>query len=397
MSHENRTVPELPPIAAEVDQQLAAIDEQISWLHSLSPIHNARLWREFKASGHRQRPHFEYLPDKVDYKALRQKLFELPISDIELPAVEALLAEKQRELDRQMELVRLRDTAGFVSASIDLFGTATAGLLATAKEIMATAPVEPPKPNDAGLTEFKAAAEAEFDYYREQAATFAAEIIVEDDLNSMLMVSNGNLHIAADIHIPESRIDALIQHEVGTHVVTRHNGANQPLRQLACGLAHYDALQEGLGVLSEYLAGNLPAQRLRIIAARVIATDMAIHDRHVPDIYAVLTEQYSMVPEDAFDVAVRAMRGGGLTKDVAYLDGLSQLHAYLVADGEFEILFMGKFAMPQMPVLEELLAEGWLQPPELLPRYLNDDAARQRLDRCRRASVAQLFQTENDV
>ncbi len=59
----------------------------------------------------------------------------MPVEDIESPLLQGLLAEKQRELDRQIELVRLRGTDGFVNASIDLFGGVEAGLKAVAREI----------------------------------------------------------------------------------------------------------------------------------------------------------------------------------------------------------------------------------------------------------------------
>ena len=84
------------------------------------------------------------------------------------------------------------------------------------------------------------------------------------------MVSNGNLFIGKRVKIPESRAEALIQHEVGTHVLTYINGKNQPFQQLYCGLSGCDELQEGLAVLSEYLVGGLSPPRLRLLAGRVI-------------------------------------------------------------------------------------------------------------------------------
>src|SRR5690606_20360166 len=100
--------------------------------------------------------------------------------------------------------------------------------------------------------------EAELDWYGAQAADFSAEVVVDTDIGSMMMVSHGTFYVDGDIRLPRARIQPLVQHEIGTHVVTRYNGGRQPLRQLAVGLAHYDALQEGLGVLAEFLAGYLP-------------------------------------------------------------------------------------------------------------------------------------------
>ncbi len=384
----------LPPIAAQVDAELARMDTQIDWLLALSPIHNEHLWKSFEASGRRAVPPLEYAELDLDLVAARKALLSLPMERIESPLLEGLLLEKQRELDRQIELVRLRGTEGFVTASIDLFGGVEPRLLSLAREILAK--VEPglPLPCDAGIDDVLAQVESELAWYRSQSPDFEVEVVVEDDLSSLMMVSHGRFYVAGDIRVPSARVQPLIQHEIGTHVVTRHNGRRQALKQLEVGLAHYDALQEGLGVLSEFLAGYLPAERLRVLAARVIATDMAIHGEDVPQIFQRLHDEHGIPADDAFDVAVRARRGGGLTKDAVYLSGLRDLLEYLHEGGALDPLFLGKFALPQRVVLEQLIDHGWVRPPELLPRYWTASGTDDRLAYCRTISVARLFQME---
>src|SRR5690606_13811352 len=177
----------------------------------------------------------------------------------------------------------------------------------------------------------------------------------------------------------------------GTHVVTRYNGLQQPLRQLSVGLAHYDPLQEGLGVLAEYLAGYLPGERQRVLAARVVAADMAVHGEDIPAIFACLHDQHGFSTSDAFDIAVRALRGGGLTKDAVYLRGLRDLLEHLQGDGRFDLLFAGKFALDHLVVLEQLADAGWVQPPALLPRYATADGFDATLARCRQTGLAELY------
>lgn len=70
------------------------------------------------------------------------------------------------------------------------------------------------------------------------------------------MVSRGGLLIHRNTRLPASRVEALLQHEVGTHLLRYNNGRAQPFRQLYSGLAGYEALQEGHGVLAEYLSGG---------------------------------------------------------------------------------------------------------------------------------------------
>ncbi len=102
------------------------------------------------------------------------------------------------------------------------------------------------------------------------------------------MVSNGDVLIAPTCRVAVSRIEALLHHEVGTHVVTHVNGAHQPLHVLASGLAGHDETQEGLAVLAEHLVGGLTPARLRQLAARVVAVHLMVDGVPFEDVHATL-------------------------------------------------------------------------------------------------------------
>lgn len=393
--------PALPDSAADamddaavaVDIALAQMDARVDWLSRLTPINAAEIWEGFAASG------FHEMPDSIfadglqrDAPMLRKALFSLPIHDIGNRLVQALMLEKQREIDSQIELVAMRDEAGFILASINLFGHVNERLLALAHDVLDTVPVFPDDHHDAGATEMAAAAEAEVARIQAQQPDFACEVIIDPHPGVSLYVSQGNLHIAPDFNAPSSRIGPLIQHEIGTHAISRHNGRRQPLKVLAGGLADYDELQEGLAVLAEYLSGYLPAERLRTLAARVIAADMAVREAPGPEIFACLAEDHAIPQDTAFDTALRAKRGGGLTKDALYLKGLAELLAYLANDGDLEVLMLGKFALKHLHTVEQLLDAGVLVPPEILPAWLAGEAARRRLGDARVTPLAALYQ-----
>ena len=383
----------LPPVAAEVDAALAAIDAELDWLIALTPLGTDALWEDFDASGRTRVAPLRYAEPVLDMDAMEQRLGELPVERIESPLLKGVLAEKQRELERMIELVRLRGTDGFVTASIDLFGGVEAGLLELANDILANVGASEQLTANCGVDVVLAAVEEEVEWYRERAPDFSLEITVDADIGSLMMVSHGRLYLDADMRLPHARLQPLVQHEVGTHVVTRYNGMQQPMRQLAVGLAAYDPLQEGLGVLAEYLAGYLPGERLRVLAARVVAADMAIRGEDIPQVFACLHEEHGFATDDAFDVAVRALRGGGLTKDAVYLRGLCDLLDHLRAGGDFEPLFRGKFALSHLVVLEQLAEAGWAAPPALLPRYACANGFDKILDACRAIGVQDLYQS----
>jgi uncharacterized protein (TIGR02421 family) len=207
-----------------------------------------------------------------------------------------------------------------------------------------------------------------------------------------MMVSQDKLLILDTASFPRNRVEALLHHEVGTHLLTYCNGRAQRLRLLWSGLPGYNTLQEGLAVLAEFLAGGLSRPRLRLLAARVVACRSVCDGAGFVDTWRELVDDHGYSPAAAFGIAARVHRGGGLTKDAEYLRGLVEVLRYLGGGGELEPLYIGKIAPSHLPAIGELRRRGVLAPVPLLPRYLASDGARVRLHRVRRGlSVLELI------
>ena len=69
---------------------------------------------------------------------------------------------------------------------------------------------------------------------------------------------------------------------------------------------------------------------------------------------------------------MRAHRAGGLTKDVVYLRGLSNLLAHLGAGGTLDVLWLGKLPLTSAATVATLLERGALIGPRVRPRYLGE-------------------------
>ena len=132
---------EFTATARETDRALARIDGRIDWLSYLTPTNLDAVAEGFRDSGYKVLPELEYPPIPDDLGALRSQLLDLPMRQLGNLDIEALLIEKQRELDRQIELVRLRGRDGFTMASIDLFGDVDAALLAIAEKVLEEVPI----------------------------------------------------------------------------------------------------------------------------------------------------------------------------------------------------------------------------------------------------------------
>jgi uncharacterized protein (TIGR02421 family) len=200
---------------------------------------------------------------------------------------------------------------------------------------------------------------------------------------SGLLCSGGNLLIGNQTTIPRRRVQALLQHEVGTHLVTYFNGMAAPFQQLHSGFAGYDALQEGLAVLTEYLVGGMSVQRLRLLAARVVAVNMLIEGATFLETFQTLDRDHRFSQRVAYTITMRTYRGGGLTKDAVYLQGLVEILDYLRGGGQLDPLFVGKIAAEHIPLIQELQHRKVLKPPTLRPRFLEMPGVAERLDKTR--------------
>lgn len=370
----------------DVDRRLAKIDASLRFLLQITPVNTQVAWEAFRDAGFEEEPSFRYRPLPIDPERLKRTLFNVPVERVADPSLAWLFQEKQEELDRKITMLRDRGTRAFFFESLGLFGEVRGELLRLAREVLERLPEHD---YDLGAArhydaaEFADVAAAEFAHYRRALPDFPQTAQIRTDLPAGLMVSQGRLLIGHGTRIPASRIDALLQHEVGTHMVTYFNGRAQPLRLLASGLAGYEALQEGLAVLAEFFAGGLHVPRLRVLAARVLAAHDLVEGASFLDVFRRLHREHAFPPELAFSIAMRTFRGGGVIKDIIYLRGLHELMGHLRNGGTLEPLFIGKLALHHLPVLEELRARGILRVMPLRPRFLDQPETAGKLERVR--------------
>lgn len=370
----------------DIDRQLVDIARSFDLLLQATPVNAENAWREFRRSRFEKRPLFYYRPLPIDPALLKRQLYLIPVERIEDPTLSYLFRQKQEELDRQITLLSDVDTSRFLPESLQIYGGVSDWLLEHAKELLDRVPTRSGEESLVGqltATEFAKLAQQELGYYQQQCADFSAKVSVRDDMYAGMMVSGDTLLVGGKLRVPRRRADALLQHEVGTHLVTHYNGHIQPFQQLEVGLAGYDGLQEGLAVLAEYLVGGLSRHRMRILAARVVAARQLLDGASFIDTFRTLDRNYEFSQRTAYTVTMRIYRGGGLTKDAVYLRGLLQILRYLREGGELEPLFVGKVASAHLPLIFELGLRQVIKPPALRPRYLGGPMAQKKLERLR--------------
>lgn len=346
----------------------------------LSMITPTNVGEARKAFFRGEEPRFEYRP-LPDVDSLEERLSQIRPEDATDSSIATMVERLVAELWLRLEMYRTRGTDKFFLVAVEMFGHVDQATLDLARRILDIEPKTRRGEQTIGAEEFAQRARSELEFYRRSYPEMKASVELSGTRPG-LMVETGVLHIGKDTRIAHSRVDQLLQHEVGTHIVTFENGKSQPLQMLGLGLAGYDELQEALGVLAEHLSGEITPARLRVLAYRVVAANLRSEGAAFREAFDGLTA-LGASRRVAFATTMRAYRSGGMTKDVIYLRGLNRLLEDLASGLELGPLFVGKIAFDSIPLVAELRERNVLAEPPLIPRFLTRESSEGRLSEIR--------------
>lgn len=373
----------LDSLVRSADRRIAELNEKMNFILRVTPVNGNSEWENFQKNNYLKLPHFTYRLISLDPEIEKRKLFNIPIENIEHPTLAFLLRDKRMELEKQLLMLEERGTKKFFYTSQSIYGDIGKEVLDAAISLLTDeVPNEQAEYDSVNSVDFARAADNALNDYRPRFPDLDLRVKVKDDVTG-LIVSGAELSVGRDLSISQSRVNALIQHEVGTHMLTYCNGHTQPLRLMYAGFAGYEQLQEGIAVLAEFFVGGLNINRLKLLAARVVAVDALIHGADFIECYNMLTSNYGFSGRTAFNIAMRVYRGGGYTKDAIYLKGLMQVLDFIKDGGEITHLYGGKFALEHLPLIEELLHLKILKKP-FLPAYLSSKQAVEKIKRIKK-------------
>lgn len=211
----------------------------------------------------------------------------------------------------------------------------------------------------------------------------ACRVRVSTTLTADAAAGATSIAVRKDAKFSRRQARALAHHEGLWHVLTSVNGYAQPvLTVLGVGLSGFATAQEGGGVVSEYLSGNLSANRLRELGERALIVDMAANGADFIEVYRYLLERFP-APK-AVQLAERVFRGGVITggapftKDAIYQRGYCRVFNFVrhaVHTGDFASLrafLCGKMSLEDAPLMAALMEEGIVAPPKHVPPWAKE-------------------------
>lgn len=346
-------------VLTELDSALFEAVRGVDILGAVTPL-NFRHEREaFFASGFAVNPDFIYEAHSFDHFARKRALYALPVENLVDEDLIRLYSDVIGSYADKLDQFRSVGTADFLYDSMRYYGEPSDKDMRNAHFILHL-PDDLDQRDDASLGADDIVARLEAFASREG---YEYQIRLDDSMIANALVSGTVIKVNRMAQVAETEVNALLHHELGVHLVTTLNARNQPLRVLSLGCPVNTTTQEGLAILCEYLAGFMTLPRLKVLALRVLAVHSMIHEKDFKTTFMMLKEQYQVADELAFTITARVYRGGGLTKDYLYLQGLHQMLNAYESEKDFKHLLCGKVSLEYLGLVTRLIEKGYLVKP----------------------------------
>jgi uncharacterized protein (TIGR02421 family) len=351
-------------ISSEVlalDKKLFALCKNVETLNFINPINLIAQRNKFFKQRNRNSPSFNYKQLNIDPYQFREKLYNLPVSDVYDADIEQLYRHVIDNLASKIDLLTTIGTDDFVYNSLKYYGEPSLSDIANARFILHL--------NNDEQDEILLTADDAIEYFRHQAKEWKLDCKIEKSgkLVAKAMVNNKKalLLINKEASFTQKELHAYAYHELGIHMLTTINSKQHPLKVFSLGLTGNTHAQEGLALYSEYRSGSLTIKRLKTIALRVIAVQYMLEHGDFFKTYNTLMNEFALDKEFTFTLTTRVYRGGGFTKDYLYLKGFRDILT-LAKEGPIDNLLVGKVGLLDLNIVSEVVDRGMLTKPKPL-------------------------------
>lgn len=216
-----------------------------------------------------------------------------------------------------------------------------------------------------------------------QEADKPLRVLISDGIVSDAAAGADYIKIRQDALFNKRDLNILEIHEGLVHIATTLNGKLQPYCTfLSKGPPSSTITQEGLAVLMEVISFTAFPARLKKLANRIRAIELAEEGATFIDIFNFFREA-GYDDDNAYTFTARVFRGslpelGPFTKDLSYTKGFVTVYNFIqlaVKKGKLEripLLFCGKTNLEDIRDLAQLVDEGIVLPPKFLPPQIKD-------------------------
>ncbi len=193
-------------------------------------------------------------------------------------------------------------------------------------------------------------------------ARIGFRVLTNPDLTSVAATGDGVIVVRAGMQLTERAAKRVAMHEVLGHALPRHHARSEEIGLFRVGSAGGPDEEEGRALLIEDRLDLMDTERKRQLGLRHLAARSVHAGATWVETARVLQSVGSRLCE-CVDIASRAHRGGGLGREVVYLESYLRLRSAFDADPSAE----GPLKRGRVSVRCGKLLSTLGRPPEVLP------------------------------
>ncbi|MGB0882433.1 MAG: flavohemoglobin expression-modulating QEGLA motif protein [Vicingaceae bacterium] len=357
----------LTPNVKKIDNQLYKLLKNFELLTYVNPTNVKSEKVKFFNSKFTINPKFKYRPIKINPYELKKKLHLIDTNKIEDITIRHLYESVISGAIDKINLLASLGSQQFFYNSLRYFGQPDSKDIRNAKYVLSLPDIkgEAKQTKKFGTEKAAEVFEQAFNSYG-----FKGKIKIDKKAISSAMVVNSTKTVILKHGSKYSlnELYYLAEHEIGVHMLTTMNAANDKLKIFSIGLPVNTRTGEGMAVLSEYLSGNFTMKRLRELALRVVAIDSMCKGADFKTCFDILTNKYHVNKDSAFNLTTRVYRGGGFTKDYLYLNGFSELFKFWQQGNDLSPLLVGKTSIGFYNTIVEMIDRNIIEKPKYITK-----------------------------
>ncbi len=341
-------------ILQSIDTKIYLIDTQIKLLKYINP-QNLEEQRILFLENPTFSPQFIYRPCNLDFVQMRNDLKRIPEID---HILSPLYKEKITELLWKISLLESLDSENFSECSKQVFGSINKSIYQHALRFIKKNSdiIDDTSP----ILDTKKSIEVLNNFLKKYHLGHWKIKIIEDSVSDIQVTKLDTILLKKNASFSKNRLEALLVHEIGTHVFRFENGKLQPLKILERGTANYLKTEEGLAIWNQNQLGLNFGMKNLTAALHIITIYMAEKLSFV-DLFHFLKNTHNLNNEVAWKHCIKTKRGlknteqkSVFTKDSIYFIGNREIEKFVSRGGNVHDLYVGKISVTDLPLVQKI-------------------------------------------
>lgn len=348
-----------------VDEKIYEIDEKIKLLSYINP-QNLEEQKELFLENPEFSPRFFYKKPEIDLEHLKREVKKTPIVNHELYP---LFERKITQIENKIDLILSVGSDKFQFYSEELFGSIEKNSYQSAIKFLNKYTKK--NIDDTSETlDTKTAQTIIEDFLKSHKLSHWKISIIPETVSDIQVTKRHTILLKKNATFKRNRLQALLAHEIGTHVFRFENGKRQPFRIFERGTAGYLRTEEGLAIWNQNALGLELGEKFLTPAYQVVSIYLG-QKMSFLDLFHYLKTTYDISNELAWKLCLKAKRGltdtsktQVFTKDSIYFRGYQDIKRFIKEKGEIKDLYVGKIAIKDLPLIQKI--ENIVEPKFLL-------------------------------